>query len=106
MKKRKLKIGRLYKSENVHIRSSLFPLFYPFIKKSLLRHINCDWGDSKEEELIRNEKAIIEGGKVVSVYNLSKDLEAVHPDNKILVITESDRKKTTIMFPSELEIQN
>ena len=62
--------------------------------QSLLeRHHRGDWGDLTEDDRQRNEEALVEGGRLLSVYFVR--------DQKIYIITEVDRSVTTIMLASE-----
>ena len=62
--------------------------------QSLLeRHHRGDWGDLTEDDRQRNEEALVEGGRLLSVYFVR--------DEKIYVITEADRSATTIMLAGE-----
>lgn len=69
--------------------------FHDFCYISLLRHANCDWGDLCEEDKITNDEAVKSGeDRIFSAYNYSET-------KKIWIITEWDRKHTTILFPEE-----
>lgn len=59
------------------------------------RHASADWGDADEKTQKKNEKALIEGGRITSVY---------HPNGRrVWIITESDRSMTVAMLPHEKE---
>jgi hypothetical protein len=65
----------------------------------LQRHLNGDWGDLDLEDKDANERALIDGGRLLSAYHL-KD------KTKIWAITEAvgeDRRResTTFLLPSE-----
>ena len=70
--------------------------FMRFMIVSLNRHINGDWGNTCEEDKATNDKALVNGRRLMSVYK-RKD----HPDDTIWIITEADRSATTILLPSE-----
>ncbi len=57
------------------------------------RHHRGDWGDVTPDDWQRNEEALVEGGRLLSVYFVR--------DEKIYVITEADRSATTIMLAGE-----
>jgi hypothetical protein len=60
----------------------------------LARHARGDWGDVSEHDRAENEFAIGKEFRIWSVYPL--------PDGeKIWVITEADRSRTTILLPDE-----
>ena len=69
--------------------------FNHFVFDSLERYKNCDWGDLDEEGKMMNDEALKCGDRLLAAYkNAEKDL-------KIWIITEADRKTTTILFPEE-----
>lgn len=59
----------------------------------LARHVTGDWGDVSAEDRQANDRALIDGTRLLSAYVISG-----HP---IWVITEADRSVTTILLPSE-----
>ena len=61
------------------------------------RHHAGDWGDLESEDLMANEKALKDGGRLLSAYLLSTE-------QKIWVITEADRSVTTLLLPGRLLI--
>jgi hypothetical protein len=74
--------------------NALEPIVY------LARHVRGDWGALSDDDRARNEAALIpdpatgECDRILSVYSL--------PDGqRIWIITEWDRSKTTILVPSE-----
>src|SRR5262245_55261230 len=58
------------------------------------RHLNGDWGDCCSEDLAENERALMEGGRLLSVYH---DICGV----KFWILTEADRSATTVLLPDE-----
>ncbi|QIA03511.1 MULTISPECIES: hypothetical protein [Pseudomonas] len=58
------------------------------------RHMQGDWGDVCDEDRQLNEDALIDGNRLMSVYNINAEL-------KIWIITEADRSVTTILLPEE-----
>ena len=66
-------------------RSLLHPL--------LARHARGDWGDLCQEDKMRNDVALIGGAILMSSY------ETLH--GTIRIITEADRRSTTIRLPDE-----
>jgi hypothetical protein len=60
----------------------------------LVRHARCDWGDMDAEDKARNDRALIEGTRLMSAYRLPSG-------DKIWVITEADRSATTILLPDD-----
>ena len=68
--------------------------FRMFVNESVLRHQLGDWGDLGPEDKAANERALIEGTRLLSAYT-AKGLP------KIWILTEADRSSTCILFPSE-----
>jgi hypothetical protein len=60
----------------------------------LSRHANGDWGEVNDHDRKANENALEQGLPVRSAYTLSSG-------EKICVVTEADRSKTTILLPEE-----
>jgi len=58
------------------------------------RHGKGDWGDACEEDKAANERALVDGERILSAY---KTLLGV----RIWVITEADRASTCILLPEE-----
>ena len=63
------------------------------VTAALRRHITCDWGDISEFDKQTNDDAMKNGERILSAYDLSF--------GRIWIITEWDRKTTTILLPSE-----
>ncbi len=59
------------------------------------RHLSGDWGTVDREDWAANERALLEGTRLLSAYELPVTGE------KIWVITEWDRSATTLLLPSE-----
>ena len=70
--------------------------FSDFVRHSLFRHLNGDWGDFlDEEDKAMNDSALKNGDdRLFSKYNY-------HDGISIYIITEWDRSATTILFPEE-----
>jgi hypothetical protein len=60
----------------------------------LLRHATGDWGDLVDCEKQANDKALAEGGRILSEYHTADG-------TKFWILTESDRSVTTFLLPSE-----
>ena len=58
------------------------------------KHASGDWGDICEEDKGVNEDALHYGNRVMSVYNITNT-------ESIWIITEADRRSTTILLPEE-----
>lgn len=66
------------------------PAFAEFVRRSLQRHCESDWGDLSEEDKMANDYALTMDERVFSVY--------VFKDKSIWIITEADRSTTTVLF--------
>jgi len=68
--------------------------FAHFVRKSLQRHQEGDWGDLGADDKRENEYALGKHLRLFSAY-LHNGLP------KIWIITEADRSVTTVLFPEE-----
>jgi hypothetical protein len=60
----------------------------------LERHLAGDWGALDPEDWAANERALVQGTRLLSAYFL--------PDEtRLWIITEADRASTTILLPEE-----
>jgi len=59
------------------------------------RHLSGDWGTVDKDDWRANDRALREGTRLLSAYELP------HTGEKVWVITEWDRSATTILLPSE-----
>jgi len=59
----------------------------------LKRHQSGDWGDMGSQDCNANAEALKYGYRLMSTYTID--------DQKIWVITESDRSVTTLLLPDE-----
>lgn len=59
------------------------------------RHQRGDWGDMDEDDADKNDVAVASGSTLLSRYRAKRDGQIVY------VITEADRRITTILLPSE-----
>jgi hypothetical protein len=84
-----IKLGRIVSTPNAVSKVSR-----EVILKAIQRHQAGDWGVVSDESRIANDKAIIEGSRILSVYKA--------PDGTAFwVITEADRSSTAILLPEE-----
>src|SRR5687767_11331147 len=65
------------------------------IETALNSHASGDWGDLEKHDENANDRALEQGGRLVSVY------ESENGIGRFYVITEADRSCTTILLPSE-----
>lgn len=60
----------------------------------LLRHQHGDWGDVADEDRNENERSLVHGWRLLSVYSTR-----LH--ERFWIITEADRSSTTLLLPDE-----
>lgn len=61
---------------------------------AMRRHVSGDWGETDDHDTKANNRAVVEGTRVFSIY--------VSPRNvRFWIITEADRSYTTVLLPSE-----
>lgn len=91
--------GPLFMTAGVSAACGEDPVFAQFLNHSFKRHLNGDWGELSPEDQESNAQALVNGGRIFSVY---KPLFTIGKySDKIWVITEADRSSTTVLFPSE-----
>jgi hypothetical protein len=61
----------------------------------LVRHERGDWGAVSPEDAAANSRAVRDGDRLLSAYDLGKGKE------RLWIITEADRTATTILLPEE-----
>lgn len=64
------------------------------LARALRRHANGDWGDLCDEDRQANDRALLEGSRLLSAYLTTSGV-------KFWIITEADRSATTALLPSE-----
>jgi len=64
------------------------------VVKALARHAAGDWGDLDAHDWAANEQALRGGGRLLSVYQTADGC-------RFYVITESDRRLTTLLLPED-----
>ena len=60
----------------------------------VLRHVTGDWAELDEPDRRRNERAVLAGERIFSVFKITATV-------KIYVITEWDRSVTALLLPLE-----
>ena len=63
------------------------------IAAMLARHLSGDWGEVDREDAAENERALKQGERLMSVYDVNGE--------KLWVVTEADRSSTTVLTPGE-----
>ena len=74
--------------------------FSRFVHGSIGRHIYRDWGDCGHHDTEVNNDALVNGGRIISVYNLPDHIR-IDGQTRIWIITEASREYTTVLFPSD-----
>ncbi len=92
-KPRKLSMGRLAVTSGVSQRMR-DPRYNAWTLICLGRHSRGDWGDLSDEDKAVNEEAIKNGFRLLSAYKYQAD-------DVLWIITEADRRTTTLLLPSE-----
>lgn len=64
------------------------------IDLALARHLSGDWGDMSDEDKRTNDRALKDGSRLFSAYQ-------VREDTRIWIITEADRSATTVLLPED-----
>ena len=88
------KMGRLMATNGIVIKMDESPKFEEFVRKSINRFINQDWGEISQDDKNLNDSAVKNKDDMI--------LGAYEEDNtRIFIKTEWDRSVTTILFPDE-----
>ena len=64
------------------------------IFSGIQRHQAGDWGNLTDNNRAANDRALAEGGRIVSAYNAMNG-------TRFWLITEADRSATTILLPED-----
>lgn len=60
----------------------------------VVRHGMADWGEVTHGDWLANDAAMIEGGRILSIYRSRKGVT-------FWIITEADRSATTVLLPED-----
>jgi hypothetical protein len=85
----KFRLGKI-----VSTRNALDQLTQDDILLAIGRHQAGDWGDVNEHDRTANERALIEGTRLWSVYHAGNGV-------KFWLITEADRSATSVLMPED-----
>jgi len=85
----KFRLGRIVSTPN-----ALSRLTQEDILMGIKRHQAGDWGHVAEDSRQANERALIEGTRLLSVYHAVSGI-------KFWLITEADRSVTTVLLPED-----
>lgn len=64
------------------------------VLSALRRHASGDWGELGEEDRAANDRALVEGARLLSAYRARNG-------TRFWIITEADRSVTTILLPED-----
>ncbi len=64
------------------------------ILAALSRHVRGDWGELEEHDRAANDRALVEGTRILSAYRSSTGV-------RFWIITEWDRSITTLLLPED-----
>ena len=64
------------------------------VRKALVSHLICHWGEVCAEDAAANLRAVANGDRILSVYRSAAGV-------KFYVITEADRQHTVVLLPEE-----
>jgi len=85
----KFRLGRILSTPN-----ALAHISNEDILNAIQRHQGGDWGDVNAEDSTANDRALIDGSRVLSVYHAADGV-------KFWIITEGDRSATTVLLPED-----
>ena len=85
----KFRLGKIVSTPN-----ALDRLTQEDILLGIQRHQAGDWGDVSEEDRAANERALVEGTRLWSVYHAGNGV-------KFWLITEAGRGHTTVLLPED-----
>ena len=90
---KKFELGQVVATKGVSDLMKDDEIFDDFVRLSLRKYTNCDWGDTCKEDHKQNNEAIENGERIVAKYT--------NDEHTIWIITEWDRSVTTVLFPEE-----
>ena len=64
------------------------------VPRALERHLRGDWGDLEAPNQRENERALLQGCRLLSAY-------CSHAGVRFWILTEPDRSATTVMLPED-----
>jgi hypothetical protein len=85
----KFRLGKIVSTPN-----ALDRLTQGDILIGIQRHQAGDWGDVSEHDRTANERALVEGTRLWSVYHTESGV-------KFWLITEADRSATSVLMPED-----
>ena len=92
---KKFDLGQVVVAKDVDEKMKEDRSFRVFVQVSIDRYVHRDWGQTCDEDVKANNRAIQNGERIRAVYKQPRT------DTTIWIITEADRSVTTIVFPDE-----
>lgn len=89
----KFELGRVVMTQGIAAAIEESSVFAGEVHSAFNKYIVCDWGDTHPEDKPLNDRAIIDGTRILAKYNTVK--------GAIFIITEANRASTCILFASE-----
>ena len=83
------RLGRIVTTPN-----ALQSLTQDDILSGIQRHQAGDWGNLGDDDRAANDRALAQGGRIVSAYNAMNG-------TRFWLITEADRSITTVLLPED-----
>ena len=87
-RKRTFPLGQVVITGNASLR-----LTTEMVLAALRRHAAGDWGDLSPEDLLANDEALHNGGRLFSAYGQGQQ--------RFWIITEDDQSVTTVLLPED-----
>ncbi len=85
----KFRLGRIVMSHNAMNSLNEHDIF-----TAIQRHQSGDWGDVDQDDRAANDRALIEGTRLLSLYQTSSGVT-------FWLLTEADRSFTTVLLPED-----
>ena len=85
----KFRLGHIVSTPN-----ALSQLTEEDILTGIQRHQSGDWGDVDDHDRLANERALVEGMRILSAYQAANG-------TKFWLITEHHRRHTTVLLPED-----
>jgi len=85
----KFRLGHIVSTPN-----ALAQLTQEDILRGIQRHQAGDWGELDPEDSQANDRALVEGTRILSVYRAAND-------TKFWIITEADRSVSTVLLSED-----
>lgn len=91
-------LGQVVHTAGLHAEFCDDPVFRRDVQEAFARYKKKDWGCTSPDGKNQNNLALIDGDRILAVYETSTSNQE---KKEIWIITEADRSSTTVLFPSE-----